>query len=144
MHAAPLSPLSRVEQTHLDDMFGHDPGLHGEILALFVADTNKRLAEFADALRHGHTVQTRLLAQAILDTSTAMGLMHMRTLARDAVNAGFANDFAMQQHLHAALLLALDMVSNAASRLTLLALAPIDPGPPQIGRIPHGIQDKGR
>ena len=142
MHAAPLSPLSHVEQTHLDDMFGQDPGLQGEVLALFVADTHERLAEFADALNHGNTVQARLLAQAILDSSTAMGLTHMRALARDAVNAGFANDFAVQRCLHATLRLALDMVSNTASCLTRLALAPIDPGPPQKGRIRHGIQDE--
>jgi len=142
MCVAPLFPLSPAEHIHLDQMFGNDPLLQGEILALFVADSHKCLAELADALVRGHAAPARLLAQQLLDHSTAMGLTQMRALAREAVNAGFANDFAEQRRLYAALRQALDAVSNAATRLSFLALAPVHARAPQILCIGSGIQDK--
>ncbi|TDY35938.1 hypothetical protein [Janthinobacterium sp. 75] len=105
------------ELARLDAMFGHDRRLQGEILALFVAETRDRLAGIAHALRCERPAPARVLAQEILDSSQAMGLLPLQALARKAVHAGFSNDIGALRHLHAELLMALDALSQAVTAL---------------------------
>ncbi|MEG2029450.1 MAG: hypothetical protein RR376_02245 [Janthinobacterium sp.] len=115
--AAEMAPF---DQARLDAMFGYDRRLQGEILTLFVSETRDRLAGIAHALRCGRTAPARLLSQEILDGSAAMGLGPLQALAHRAVNAGFADDIEMQRRLHADLLVALDVLSSAVTRLQYL------------------------
>ena len=105
------------ELARLDAMFGYDRRLQGEILALFVAETRDRLAGIAHALRCERPAPARVLAQEILDSSQAMGLLPLQALARQAVHAGFSNDIGALRHLHADLLMALDALSQAVTAL---------------------------
>ena len=105
------------ELARLDAMFGYDRRLQGEILALFVAETRDRLAGIAHALRCERPAPARVLAQEILDSSQAMGLLPLQALARKAVHAGFSNDIGALRHLHAELLMALDALSQAVTAL---------------------------
>ena len=105
------------ELARLDAMFGYDRRLQGEILALFVAETRDRLAGIAHALRCERPAPARVLAQEILDSSQAMGLLPLQALARQAVHAGFSNDIGALRRLHADLLMALDALSQAVSAL---------------------------
>lgn len=101
----------------LDAMFGYDRRLQGEILALFVAETRDRLAGIAHALRCERPAPARILAQEIVDSSYAMGLLPLQALARQAVHAGFSNDMGALRRLHADLLMALDVLSQAVTAL---------------------------
>ena len=101
----------------LDAMFGYDRRLQGEILALFVAETRDRLAGIAHALRCERPAPARVLAQEIVDSSYAMGLLPLQALARQAVHAGFSNDIGALRRLHADLLMALDVLSQAVTAL---------------------------
>ena len=101
----------------LDAMFGYDRRLQGEILALFVAETRDRLAGIAHALRCERPAPARVLAQEIVDSSYAMGLLPLQALARQAVHAGFSNDMGALRRLHADLLMALDVLSQAVTAL---------------------------
>ena len=101
----------------LDAMFGYDRRLQGEILALFVAETRDRLAGIAHALRCERPAPARILAQEIVDSSYAMGLLPLQALARQAVHAGFSNDMGALRRLHAELLMALDVLSQAVTAL---------------------------
>ncbi|MGK5045820.1 hypothetical protein ACQ4WP_07965 [Janthinobacterium sp. GB4P2] len=120
---APPQPLPEAldtppfELARLDAMFGYDRRLQGEILALFVAETRDRLAGIAHALRCERPAPARVLAQEILDSSHAMGLLPLQTLARQAVHAGFSNDIGALRRLHADLLMALDVLSQAVTAL---------------------------
>ena len=105
------------ELARLDAMFGYDRRLQGEILALFVAETRDRLAGIAHALRCERPAPARVLAQEILDSSHAMGLLPLQALARQAVHAGFSNDIGALRRLHADLLMALDVLSQAVTAL---------------------------
>jgi len=105
------------ELARLDAMFGCDRRLQGEILALFVAETRDRLAGIAHALRCERPAPARVLAQEILDSSHAMGLLPLQALARQAVHAGFSNDIGALRRLHAELLMALDVLSQAVTAL---------------------------
>lgn len=107
------------ELARLDAMFGHDRRLQGEILALFVAETRDRLAGIAHALRCERPAPARVLAQEILDSSYAMELLPLQALARQAVHAGFSNDIGALRRLHADLLMALDVLSQAVSALQM-------------------------
>ncbi|WP_300759108.1 hypothetical protein [Janthinobacterium sp.] len=117
----PAGPMQQAaapfDQAHLNAMFGHDPRLQGEILTLFVSETRDRLADMDHALRCGRSAPARMLAQQILDTSSAMGLGQMQSLAQHAVHAGFANDIGTQRLLHAALLAALEVLVRTLGRL---------------------------
>ncbi|OFJ46486.1 hypothetical protein BA896_021625 [Janthinobacterium lividum] len=109
---------------HLDAMFGCDRRLQGEILALFMAETRDRLAGIAHALRCERLAPARMLAQEIVDSSAAIGLLPLQALARQAVHAGFSNDIGALRHLHARLLKALEALSQAVTALqTATALA---------------------
>ena len=101
----------------LDAMFGYDRRLQGEILALFVAETRDRLAGIAHALRCERPAPARVLPQEIVDSSYAMGLLPLQALARQAVHAGFSNDMGALRRLHADLLMALDVLSQAVTAL---------------------------
>ena len=115
---APKAPdTPPFDAARLDAMFGHDRRLQGEILALFVAETRDRLAGIAHALRCERAAPARVLAQEILDSSQAMGLLPLQALARKAVHAGFSNDIGALRHLHADLLMALDALSQAVTAL---------------------------
>jgi hypothetical protein len=120
---APPQPEPEVPDTppfelaRLDAMFGYDRRLQGEILALFVAETRDRLSGIAHALRCERPAPARVLAQEILDSSHAMGLLPLQALARQAVHAGFSNDIGALRRLHADLLMALDVLSQAVSAL---------------------------
>ena len=105
------------ELARLDAMFGYDRRLQGEILALFVAETRDRLAGIAHALRCERPAPARILAQEIVDSSYAMGLLPLQALARQAVHAGFSNDMGALRRLHAELLMALDVLSQAVTAL---------------------------
>ena len=105
------------ELARLDAMFGYDRRLQGEILALFVAETRDRLAGIAHALRCERPAPARILAQEIVDSSYAMGLLPLQALARQAVHAGFSNDMGALLRLHAELLMALDVLSQAVTAL---------------------------
>ncbi|WP_454774710.1 hypothetical protein [Janthinobacterium tructae] len=105
------------ELARLDAMFGYDRRLQGEILALFVAETRDRLAGIAHALRCERPAPARVLAQEIVDSSYAMGLLPLHALARQAVHAGFSNDIGALRRLHADLLMALDVLSQAVTAL---------------------------
>ena len=105
------------EQARLDAMFGEEHHVQGEILALFVAETRDRLAGIAHALRCGRPTPARVLAQEIFDTSAALGLGQLKLLSADAVHASFSNDIAAQRRLHADLLMALEVLSNAVTQL---------------------------
>lgn len=105
------------ELARLDAMFGYDRRLQGEILALFVAETRDRLAGIAHALRCERPAPARVLAQEIVDSSYAMGLLPLHALARQAVHAGFSNDIGALRRLHADLLMALDALSQAVTAL---------------------------
>lgn len=105
------------ELARLDAMFGYDRRLQGEILALFVAETRDRLAGIAHALRCERPAPARVLAQEIVDSSYAMGLLPLQALARQAVHAGFSNDIGALRRLHADLLMALDVLSQAVTAL---------------------------
>ena len=105
------------ELARLDAMFGYDRRLQGEILALFVAETRDRLAGIAHALRCERPAPARVLAQEIVDSSYAMGLLPLQALARQAVHAGFSNDIGALRRLHADLLMALDALSQAVTAL---------------------------
>ncbi|MGK5051874.1 hypothetical protein [Janthinobacterium sp. RB2P8] len=105
------------ELDRLDAMFGYDRCLQGEILALFVAETRDRLAGIAHALRCERPAPARVLAQEIVDSSYAMGLLPLQTLARQAVHAGFSNDIGALRRLHVELLMALDVLSQAVTAL---------------------------
>ena len=105
------------ELARLDAMFGYDRHLQGEILALFVAETRDRLAGIAHALRCERPAPARILAQEIVDSSYAMGLLPLQALARQAVHAGFSNDIGALRRLHAELLMALDVLSQAVTAL---------------------------
>lgn len=113
----PGAPDTPFELARLDAMFGHDRRLQGEILALFVAETRDRLAGIAHALRCERPAPARVLAQEILDSSQAMGLLPLQALARQAVHAGFSNDIGALRRLHAELLMALDALSQAVTAL---------------------------
>ena len=119
--APPAEPEARdtppFELARLDAMFGYDRRLQGEILALFVAETRDRLAGIAHALRCERPAPARVLAQEILDSSQAMGLLPLQALARQAVHAGFSNDIGALRRLHADLLMALDVLSQAVTTL---------------------------
>ncbi|WP_058050434.1 hypothetical protein [Janthinobacterium sp. Ant5-2-1] len=115
---APRAPdAPPFEQARLDAMFGHDRRLQGEILALFVAETRDRLAGIAHALRCERTAPARVLAQEILDGSQSMSLLPLQALSRQAVHAGFSNDIGALRRLHAELLMALDVLSQAVTVL---------------------------
>ncbi len=115
---APKAPdTPPFEAARLDAMFGYDRRLQGEILALFVAETRDRLAGIAHALRCERAAPARVLAQEIFDGSQAMGLLPLKALARQAVNAGFSNDIGTLRQLHADLLMALDALSQAVTAL---------------------------
>jgi hypothetical protein len=118
----PGAPDTPFDLARLDAMFGQDRRLQGEILALFVAETRDRLAGIAHALRCERPAPARLLAQEILDSSQAMGLLPLQALARQAVHAGFSNDIGTLRRLHAELLMALDALSQAATALQTGAL----------------------
>ena len=105
------------ELARLDAMFGYDRRLQGEILALFVAETRDRLAGISHALRCERPAPARILAQEIVDSSYAMGLVPLQALARQAVHAGFSNDMGALRRLHAELLMALDVLSQAVTAL---------------------------
>ena len=105
------------ELARLDAMFGYDRRLQGEILALLVAETRDRLAGIAHALRCERPAPARVLAQEIVDSSHAMGLLPLQALARQAVHAGFSNDLDALRRLHADLLMALDVLSQAVTAL---------------------------
>ena len=105
------------EQARLDAMFGEERHVQGEILALFVAETRDRLAGIAHALRCGRPTPARVLAQEIFDTSAALGLGQLKLLSAEAVHASFSNDIAAQRRLHADLLMALEVLSNAVTQL---------------------------
>ena len=98
-------------------MFGEERHVQGEILALFVAETRDRLAGIAHALRCGRPTPARVLAQEIFDTSAALGLGQLKLLSAEAVHASFSNDIAAQRRLHADLLMALEVLSNAVTQL---------------------------
>ena len=115
---APKTPdTPPFDAARLDAMFGHDRRLQGEILALFVAETRDRLAGIAHALRCERAAPARVLAQEILDGSQSMGLLPLQALARQAVHAGFSNDIGALRRLHADLLMALDVLSQAVTAL---------------------------
>ncbi|KKO61985.1 hypothetical protein VM94_04056 [Janthinobacterium sp. KBS0711] len=115
---APRAPdAPPFEQARLDAMFGHDRRLQGEILALFVAETRDRLAGIAHALRCERAAPARVLAQEILDGSQSMSLLPLQALSRQAVHAGFSNDIDALRRLHAELLMALDVLSQAVTVL---------------------------
>lgn len=105
------------ELSRLDAMFGHDRRLQGEILALFVAETRDRLAGIAHALRYARTAPARVLEQEIFDASAALGLVQLKHLSGAAVHASFNNDIEAQRRLHADLLVALEELSSAVTRL---------------------------
>ena len=115
---APVAPdMPPFDAARLDAMFGYDRRLQGEILALFVAETRDRLAGIAHALRCERPAPARILAQEIVDSSYAMGLLPLQALARQAVHAGFSNDIGALRRLHAELLMALDVLSQAVTAL---------------------------
>ena len=115
---APVAPdMPPFDAARLDAMFGYDRRLQGEILALFVAETRDRLAGIAHALRCERPAPARILAQEIVDSSYAMGLLPLQALARQAVHAGFSNDMGALRRLHAELLMALDVLSQAVTAL---------------------------
>ena len=115
--AAKVPDAPPFDAARLDAMFGYDRRLQGEILALFVAETRDRLAGIAHALRCERTAPARVLAQEILDGSQSMGLLPLQALARQAVHAGFSNDMGALRRLHADLLMALDVLSQAVTAL---------------------------
>lgn len=121
-NTAPPQPEPEVPDTppfalaRLDAMFGYDRRLQGEILALFVAETRDRLAGIAHALRCERPAPARVLAQEISTAATPWDCCHSRPW-RQAVHAGFSNDIGALRRLHADLLMALDVLSQAVTAL---------------------------
>jgi len=119
--AAAPAPAERrappFQQARLDALFGEDRLVQGEILALFVAETRDRLAGIAHALRYARTAPARVLEQEIFDASAALGLVQLKHLSGAAVHASFNNDIEAQRRLHADLLVALEELSSAVTRL---------------------------
>jgi hypothetical protein len=124
--AAKAPDTPPFDAARLDAMFGHDRRLQGEILALFVAETRDRLAGIAHALRCERAAPARVLAQEIFDGSHAMGLLPLQALARQAVHAGFSNDIGALRRLHAELLVALDVLSQAVTALQTAGVTQAD------------------
>jgi HPt (histidine-containing phosphotransfer) domain-containing protein len=86
---------------HLDDTYG--PGLFDELVTLFLADTQARLAFGRAAIGSGDTVALRRMARALQGSCAVMGGARMAAAAGNVERAVDAPDLARSETLFTSL-----------------------------------------